>query len=770
MWLFNKINIIIFTVFFGSACLGQSCFYEVKFVFLEENEIPVLSQVHLSSNELNNSLQTSTNGEIELLDICKGALNVEVSSIGFSNFNSSYIIEGDTLIRIHLKSAIIELDEASIIGKPVDLSIEEKNIISELQLKENPHLNLAESLDGELGVSTLRTGSASSKPIIHGLFGQRITILNHGLAQSGQQWGLDHAPELDPFSASEISVIKGVSALEYPGNSLGGVIKVFDKYIVLDSVMHGSIGLTYMSNGRGGGGQISLSKGQKKLSWGIQGNISRSGDMKSADYLLKNTGRLNYSASGQLELRLTEKWHTKIYGSTFNQEVGILRGSHIGNLTDLETALERDEPFFTTDTFSYTFNAPFQEVSHHLGRISSSYRWNTEHSTEITLGMQWNARKEFDVRRGGRSTSPTLSLYQENQYTEVKHTFKISEGTLFKCGFQWDRTDNENVPETDILPLIPDYISREWGIYSLLRKDWKTNSISLGVRMDTESRRVASITNSIPREIARFNNLYRNYSSSIGWKKDLNRNTIVKLNLGVASRNPEVNELYSGGLHQGVSGIEEGNLDLNPEVSYKQTLSISKDLKKRLKISILAYHQYFEEFIFLKPTSEVRLTIRGAFPVFKYHQANSRIVGSDFQLEFKASENLEALIRYSYLRGQNLAEDLPLVYMPSNRISNNWRFSKELKDNFSINVNAEIDYIFKQTHLESEQDFVEPPDGYMLASVLLSIQKRINEHEIKLLLRADNILNNSFRDYLDRQRYFTDGLGRNMVVGLQFKF
>ena len=53
----------------------------------------------------------------------------------------------------------------------------------------------------------LRNGSGISKPVIHGLFGNRVTILNNGITQSGQQWGNDHAPEIDPFVADHLSCL-----------------------------------------------------------------------------------------------------------------------------------------------------------------------------------------------------------------------------------------------------------------------------------------------------------------------------------------------------------------------------------------------------------------------------------------------------------------------------------------------------------------------------------------------------------------------------------
>ena len=63
------------------------------------------------------------------------------------------------------------------------------------------------------------------------------------------------------------------------------------------------------------------------------------------------------------------------YASTFNTKLGILRGSHIGNTTDLDLALEKDIPFFTEENFSYNIEAPKQQVSHHLSKIKAKYQY-----------------------------------------------------------------------------------------------------------------------------------------------------------------------------------------------------------------------------------------------------------------------------------------------------------------------------------------------------------------------------------------------------------
>lgn len=51
-------------------------------------------------------------------------------------------------------------------------------------------------------------------------------IINNGLRQEGQQWGSEHAPEIDPFIAKRMTVVKGASGVRYGADAIGGVILV----------------------------------------------------------------------------------------------------------------------------------------------------------------------------------------------------------------------------------------------------------------------------------------------------------------------------------------------------------------------------------------------------------------------------------------------------------------------------------------------------------------------------------------------------------------
>ncbi|MBT3454092.1 MAG: TonB-dependent receptor, partial [Lentimicrobiaceae bacterium] len=331
--------------------------------------------------------------------------------------------------------------------------------------------------------------------------------------------------------------------------------------------------------------------------------------------------------------------------------------------------------------------------------------------------------------------------------------------------------NNTNLPETGILPLIPDYNAYEFGVFGIISKTLEKTTFEFGGRYDLENRKVATISSSIPREIIRFENDYHNFSGMVGISYQLGDGWEVAYNFGSISRNPEVNELYSSGLHQGVAGIEEGDPDLGKEISFKNTLSIKGAVKDRLFFEGLFYFQQINNFIFLNPQDEVRLTIRGAFPVFKYEQTDARLIGFDLTATCKLTEQFNITGKYSCLNGHDLSNDIPLVYMPPNNLYADFsyyipKFGKFQNIEFQINSRL----VFEQKNILPSQDFLAPPESYYLIGLKASAEKQLSKLRLNMYVRVENLLNETYRDYLNRQRYFADDLGFNLIVGINISF
>ncbi|TRX66370.1 TonB-dependent receptor [Carboxylicivirga sp. M1479] len=769
--MYSKFFLIFLFSLFASSTVSQECNHLITGVVRDAQTGEEIPYASVLISEYSKGAVTNDAGIFVISHVCDTSFTLTVSFLGYEVYENLVSVSNDQSIVVELIADSKKINDVTVTAGWLSATERLSQRIGDEQIQYDVNESLANMLESLSGVSSLKSGGGIAKPVVQGLYGNRLPILNNGVAQSGQQWGNDHSPEIDPIVANTISVISGVHAMEYQGRSLGNMVLVEAKPIRRHHLLSGKAGYFFESNGRGNGVNLALQKYDPTLAWKVNGTLKKRGDQHAADYYLTNTGIEEANVALQLEKVINDRWSLDAMLSSFNTQIGVLRGSHIGNLTDLEEALERDVPFYTNDYFSYDINAPRQTVAHHLVKLQAKYFKDDHTWVNIVYATQLNNRKEYDVKRLGRSEVPSLSLQQFTHFIEAKYSRPVFNAWRLKTGLQFNFIDNSNDPETGILPLIPDYYSYEMGSFATFSKHIKRWYLQIGGRYDYQMQNVAAISNSIPREIIRYNNHFHSYKIGIDSRYFTSSTTEIIGSLGIASRNPEVNEFYSNGLHQGVGGIEEGDPDLVKESAIKGSISINSAISSKLQIESSVYSQYIEDYIYLQPQDEIRLTIRGAFPVFKYEQANASIIGADIMAHYHISENIKFSGQYSYLRGNNLSDDVPLINMPSNSFSTSLRYTKEkivFIDKLSLDISQR--YVYQQSHLLPEQDFTEPPEAYNLLGFQLTAQNQIKQMKVNSFIRVDNLLNVSYRDYLNRMRYFADDLGMNVVIGLNLSF
>src|SRR5690554_5088371 len=219
------------------------------------------------------------------------------------------------------------------------------------------------------------------------------------------------------------------------------------------------------SNGQLFGAAAMLNGQVKKipeLAWRVQGSAKKSGNVKTADYFLENTGsrEVNYSAAAAYT---KEHVDIDVFYSRFQTELGIFEGAHIGSLEDLETRIANGRPF-EDGQFFYEINAPRQSVTHDLFKLRSHIHFSDFLHLSMVYGLQRNARKEYDIRRGGRSEIPSMDLSLWNHNLDL--TFEYFNGRRWRIDFgaTGNYQNNENKKGTFSTPLIPDYIAQNVGL------------------------------------------------------------------------------------------------------------------------------------------------------------------------------------------------------------------------------------------------------------------------------------------------------------------
>lgn len=761
---------ILWVLSLGQALAQAPCQLHVRGQVLDQFTGEPLAYATVFVEETGGGEETDTAGLFVLSRLCAGDYHLRVSHVGCHAQRVFLSLQADTSIWIRLEHNESFIEGVVVTDERVRQAGQNQSTLSQRTLEQAAGENLAEMASRIAGVSLLRNGSGIAKPIIHGLSGNRIAVLNNGLVQAGQQWGSDHAPEIDPFTADKITVLKGVDAIPYGGNTLGGAVLSEPGSIATDPHLHGAAQYVGETNGRLHTLSARLEKGGGWAAWRLTGTFKQGGDHHTPDYFLRNTGIRERNVALQLQKQVGQQWFHQLYYSFFYTELGILRGSHIGNLTDLQQAIGREEPFFTEPDFSYRLEEPRQRVEHHLLKYNLKYYFSPNQSFQFTYGAQLNHRREYDVRRGDRSSRPALDLLLQSHFVDAFWALEKGKRT-YRAGLQMRFNDNNNQPGTGILPLIPNYQLYQPSLYALRHSEKGPWAWQIGGRYDFVALEVATLSLSLPRQPLSYSHRFHNYALASGLQYRSGKRWTAKFNLGLASRSPEANELHSIGLHQGVSGIEEGDPALRTEQSLKGIGTWLFNWDDKLMLEATTYYQWINNYIFLEPQAEYRLTIRGAFPVFLYKQTDATIAGLDLTARYAFGSRLEWSGTYSLVRGRDRSHQQPLVYMPPDQLYTQLSFDLghwgQLKDN-EITVSGR--YVLEQTRLLPQQDFLVPPPAYFLPGLSWSAEIYSGEHTLHLHLQVDNLLNTRYRDYLNRLRYYADEEGRNLKINLRWEF
>lgn len=730
------------------------------------------------------------NGEFELSGLCPGHIHLSISHVNHESIRIQFEAKRDTTLVLRLAENPNMLATITIVGEEEQTDVGyAKTALSRSKLDHTSGKSIGESLEGISGVTSLKTGPGIAKPMIHGLYGNRIRMINNGIRQEGQQWGAEHAPEIDPFGADRLTVVKGASAVKYGSGAISGAVLVEPAPLPQDHHLHGEVNMVGMSNGRMGVGAVMVEGGSERLEalrWRLQGTVKAAGDFHAPNYYLTNTGIRESNLQATIGTR-SQKLQTEFFYSMFRTTIGILRGSHIGNLTDLEDAITRDQPFFTNENFSYEINNPKQFVVHHLAKAKVLKYISDHNFLSATYAYQHNNRQEYDIRRGGRSEIPALDMTLPTHTFDATWHNDVSDIFISELGLRYTFSANTNNPDTGVKPLIPNYDSSMPGAYWV--GTWRLSRVELeaGLGYDYQNLTVKYIDNGT---VVSPRHQYHNYSATTGASWQMNTLVRYSGNIGLASRAPNVNELYSDGLHHGAAAIEIGDPDLNLEQSLKtiHTLTFSKHEKWGFEIS--GYYHHIDNFIYLKPQSEPRLTIRGAFPVYNYVQTDASIWGFDAGGRANVVANLFWETTFSTVHGTNRANDQHLLYMPADRWKNAllytipvigsvtdielkltglqvWEQKRTIMNSIAPGETYESELAYNFAIFE---DYLPPPPGYFLTEFEAGLSLSKGVETLKFHVAMRNIFNVSYRDYLNRMRYYADDMGRNFEIRIKYQF
>jgi iron complex outermembrane receptor protein len=735
---------------------------------------------------------TDEQGNFQIKGLCSGEYKMVVKYIGYEDHTASITLPLHDKLSIRLQSKVRVLHDVVILGEHIQQHglAQSVSVMSESSLALNRGKALGDLITHVPGVSTIMTGPAIFKPVIQGLHGQRILILNNGVKQEGQQWGIEHAPEIDTYIASEIEVVKGAESVRYGADAMGGVILINPASLRKSNRFGGEVNTAFMSNS----GMVATSamvegkfKRAASWDWRIQGTLKRGGDFRAPSYVLSNTGVSEYNLSGALGYYGATRTF-EFFMSSFNSELGILRSAHTGNLEDLQQSIINKTPWYTDD-FTYTIKNPKQEIHHHMVKAKVSLPFLNSR-INLQYSGQLNKRNEYDIRRGGRSDIPSVSMRLFSNSADATVDFEHGIAST-SVGLTTSIKNNMNEPGLGVKPLMPDYVQVNAGAFAIEKIRVKKWLLEAGLRMDYQFQEVRTFNESNQLIKPTFD--YTFATGSLGAAYYFTPFSRLISNIGLSSRPPHISELYSQGLHHGTAAIEEGlmlrdntwltsSAAVNKEFSKKWILTYQY-LQDKFNVEASVFVNDIDDYIYLRPY-DTRLTIRGYFPVFRYDQTNARLAGADLAMHWNISSRIGYDHKVSYVYASDRTSNDRFLFIPPPHVAHSLRYAPVDEKWKDFYVEIGLQTYFKQqraprtlypqevigVQVESTFDFMPAPKTYSLVRAQVGKNFAIGKEVFTASLSVDNLLNTSYRNYMNRLRYYADDLGRNFSIRLFYTF
>lgn len=629
---------------------------------------------------------------------------------------------------------------------------------------------LGETLNGLPGISNSDFGPGVGRPVVRGLSGSRVQILNNGLGVadvSGE--GADHNVAIDTSNARQIEVLRGPATLLYGGNASGGVINVISEHFNPNFSDQTNINgqFTYSGNGNQRLGDIGIAiplsenfvirsdyAGQRSDDFDIDG-FQQVGQTAGNKGTLQNSGvdSDNFSLTGLY----TQDWGFAALGyNRWKSSYGIpevFLGA--GEEEQERIVADHDRIDFRSEVYD-----PFSGI--HTARFKLAY-------TEF---YQAEIGSEFD---DGVLEESGVEAEFENDETEARlellhNPIGAWEGVV---GLQFKYRDfATDAPEGGGGHGHGDFYVREnktrsYGLFVLENRETDFGHLELAARIDHVDSAPITLAADRDIDISPGNELdqaahlgdrtFNPFSISAGTIIDIDDEHHVRVALSRSERAPSAEQLYAFGAHAGAGTVEVGDPNLDKETYTNLDIGLDRH-HGPFTFNITAFYNQVSDYIYLESAGEAE---DGSL-VFN-RQDNATFYGSEFTSAWRISEGeLPLTLRFSadYVRAKlDDGGDLPRI-SPA-RVGLGF-------DSSHGDLQFSMDYqrVFNQSKtavLESSTD------GYNLVSFNANWQPA-SLKGLGIFVKGRNLLNEDGRRHTSFLKDDTTITGRSILAGVNFDF
>ncbi len=580
------------------------------------------------------------------------------------------------------------------------------------------------------GLAATRMGPSVAQPVIRGLSGDRVLMLEDGTPVGDASGaGADHTTALDPSSARRIEVVRGPGALLYGGNALGGVINVIRDEIPADAPHRLTGAATLQAQTAAGSLTGSATAGfaiAERVPLRVEVAARTAGDLKTpAGTLLNTDGELLSGGAGTAYLADWGRLGASLRG--YRNYYGIPGGFVGGHQKGVRIEMERVSSKFRTVVDEPV--GPFHNL-----RFDATYNWYTHRELEAsdilgTLFDQESASADFLGRHG--------------------------QWGPFTAGAMGGRASREDFAYGGSL-FTPDTRRLRAALYLLEEVDLGSVKIESGLRYDWTLADPAEDRVSDIGEIRdrRFHSL----SGSLGVLYQSASGLVLGASAVRAFRAPDINELYSEGPHLAAYVFEVGNPSLEGEVGRGLDVFLRYE-SDRLRAEVTGFRNDIRNYIYGEDTGRLS---RVRLPIYQFRGNDAVFSGFELGVDVDAGRGLALEGVASSVKGSLTGTDQPLPLVPP------------LKGHVALKYERPSWYVRAEAEMADRQDrvgeFETPTQGYTVfnatAGVRLTLGGRLNVLTVSLI----NAANTEYRNHLSRVKEIMPEAGRSLNVSYRVVF
>src|SRR2546421_1382049 len=674
--------------------------------------------------ELHRVALTRADGAYRFADLPPGHYTITVRGLGFAPVARDVVVRGATTLSVTLTRTAIWVEPVTVTATraplAAGLSPLPTEALSEDRLRREQSVSLAHALANLPGVSALTTGQQIGKPVIRGLTGPRVLVLEDGSRLEDYSWSDEDGPSVDARLVRRVELIRGPASVLYGSDALGGVVNVIPQ--PLPDALGGpgfvrtGFSLSAASNNIEVGAGARAEGARGALGWRVAAVGRGAGNLRTPTGELDNTGFGAFNGEGSIGWRWPSGGALALRVVHYGGEFKLLESNPApGEAGGPERKLGDERLQITAQRPAgiWRLEAKGQLQRHSLIEVSD------------------------DSATGAESEAFNLLLQTASLDLLAHH----GQGTIGLSGLAQTNDGSGRVP---LVPAARTLAGGAFAFEQWTRGRW---TVLAGARFD--ARRV-SVDGDTALGVAAQNRPSHAWSANAGLVYAPAASLALSINAGRAWRAPTLFELFSNGPHVGEARYERGDATLRPEHSRSVDAGVRWS-SARVHLELSAYDNRIGRYIYITPTAQ----FIGPLRVYQYAQAEAQLFGGEALVEAALREGLTFRTRVDVVRGTNLTAHEPLPLIPPLRAT----FGVGWSDRARLDVET-----FAKPDRLNPLDV--PTPGYALLHLGGGTDVRLFGRAMRLDVTVRNVLDQRYRSFLSRYKEFAFDPGRNVVVRL----